>query len=165
MIADTQALRSKLDEVIDGYEYKMFRKPHLHPLASMLSKTLYGKRFFPFYTFNLLAGITPEGEPRVYGYDAIGSYDYQRYGVQGSGQQLMVGLLDNQFQRRFGLCQSTTRKKSTYPPRPKRSPPSSSTRSSPLPKETSTPVIPSRSSSSETESNLNSRASRSEVTK
>lgn len=36
MIADTQALRSKLDEVIDGYEYKMFRKPNLHPLASML---------------------------------------------------------------------------------------------------------------------------------
>jgi 20S proteasome subunit beta 6 len=63
------------------------------------AKTLYGKRFFPFYTFNLLAGLTPEGEPRVYGYDAIGSYDYQRYGVQGSGQQLMVGLLDNQFQR------------------------------------------------------------------
>jgi 20S proteasome subunit beta 6 len=65
------------------------------------AKTLYSKRFFPFYTFNLLAGITPEGEPRVYGYDAIGSYDYQRYGVQGSGQKLMVGLLDNQFQRRF----------------------------------------------------------------
>jgi 20S proteasome subunit beta 6 len=107
MVADVQALRGKLDEIIDGYEYKMFRRPHLHPTASMLcsqfltkAKTLYSKRFFPYYTFNLLAGITPDGEPRVYGYDAIGSYDTQPYAVQGSGQQLMVGLLDNQFQRR-----------------------------------------------------------------
>lgn len=64
-----------------------------------LAKTLYSKRFFPFYTFNLLAGLTPEGEPRVYGYDAIGSYDVCPYAVQGSGQQLMIALLDNQFQQ------------------------------------------------------------------
>lgn len=36
MIADTQALRTKLDQTIDGYEYKMFRKPDLHPCASLL---------------------------------------------------------------------------------------------------------------------------------
>ena len=65
------------------------------------AKTLYSKRFFPFYTFNLLAGLTPDGEPKVYGYDAIGSYDTHKYGVQGSGQQLMVGLLDNQFERKL----------------------------------------------------------------
>ena len=35
----------------------------------------------------------------VYGYDAIGSYDTCRYAVQGSGQPLMVPLLDNQFER------------------------------------------------------------------
>lgn len=36
MIADTQALRTKLSETIDGYEYKMFKKPDLHPSASLL---------------------------------------------------------------------------------------------------------------------------------
>lgn len=36
MIADTQALRSKLSETIDSYEYKMFKKPDLHPCASLL---------------------------------------------------------------------------------------------------------------------------------
>jgi 20S proteasome alpha/beta subunit len=37
MIADTQALRKKLDETINLYEYKMQRKPHLDSLASLLS--------------------------------------------------------------------------------------------------------------------------------
>lgn len=58
---------------------------------------MYGKRFFPFYTFNLLAGLDENGVGRVYGYDAIGSYDTVSYGVQGSGQELIVATLDNQF--------------------------------------------------------------------
>lgn len=31
-------------------------------MAQLLSNTLYNKRFFPFYTFNLCAGLDEEGE-------------------------------------------------------------------------------------------------------
>jgi 20S proteasome subunit beta 6 len=64
---------------------------------------LYGKRFFPYYTFNLLVGLDSNGQPQVYGYDAIGSYDKAPYGCQGSGKSLMMGVLDNQFQRKFSF--------------------------------------------------------------
>jgi 20S proteasome subunit beta 6 len=49
----------------------------------------------PFYAFNLLCGLTKEGNGTVYGYDAIGSFDSLTYGIQGSGTEMGAPLLDN----------------------------------------------------------------------
>ena len=46
----------------------------------IISNTLYGKRFFPYYTFNLMAGLDENGNGVLYGYDAIGSFDKIYYG-------------------------------------------------------------------------------------
>ena len=51
----------------------------------------------PYYAFNLLCGLSREGEGIIYGYDAIGSYSTLTYGVQGSGTEMAAPLLDNQF--------------------------------------------------------------------
>jgi len=41
-------------------------------------------RFFPFYTFNLLAGFDENGRGQVINYDAVGSGDFKKYAVLGS---------------------------------------------------------------------------------
>lgn len=50
----------------------------------------------PFYAFNLLCGLDSEGKGTVYGYDAVGSFGQETYGVQGSGSELGAPILDNQ---------------------------------------------------------------------
>jgi len=63
-------------------------------MSFLNSNTLYGKRFFPYYTFNLLAGLDENNHGVLYGYDAIGSFDKFNYGCQGSGQKIIMPLLD-----------------------------------------------------------------------
>jgi len=94
----------------------------------MLSNTLYYKRFFPYYSFNILGGLDEEGargrlEPAsgfarsclahvrgcvfpapfaaigrgaVYHFDVVGSFQRERYRADGTAQELIQPLLDNQ---------------------------------------------------------------------
>ena len=41
----------------------------VNAVAQLLSTTLYYKRFFPYYTFNLCAGLDEEG--RSWGFDTL----------------------------------------------------------------------------------------------
>lgn len=64
-------------------------------LAQLLSTTLYGRRFMPYYAFNVVAGLDAAGRGAVFTYDAVGSYERVAYAAQGSGQKLIIPLLDN----------------------------------------------------------------------
>mmetsp|Transcript_25613 Transcript_25613/g.44776 ORF Transcript_25613/g.44776 Transcript_25613/m.44776 type:complete len:223 (-) Transcript_25613:27-695(-) len=96
MLVDAQALQKTLQAHVTNYFYKQGHLPSLEACARLLSNVLYSRRFFPYYTFNLLAGIDSTGKGAVYGYDAIGSFDRLAYGAQGTGIELLVPVLDSQ---------------------------------------------------------------------
>merc|ERR1712127_1125997 len=78
---DVDQLRSVLDIKMKVYKHN-HRKPMATPsVAQMLGNTLYMKRFFPYYSFNVLAGI--------------GSFERTPFSASGSGQSFLVPLMDN----------------------------------------------------------------------
>lgn len=106
MLADQITLHKVLLTKIKLYQADMHRDPSIEAIAQMLSTTLYYKRFFPYYTFNLLAGVDKEGKGAVYGYDAIGSFERLDQGAQGSGRSLVQSILDNQVSKNNQLIKS-----------------------------------------------------------
>lgn len=94
MFADFCELKHNLKAKLEIYDYKIDRLPSTESIAHLISKTLYGRRFFPYYTFNLVAGLDRNGKGVVYGYDAIGSYGAETALAQGSGAHMILPFLD-----------------------------------------------------------------------
>ncbi|XP_045205269.1 proteasome subunit beta type-1-like [Mercenaria mercenaria] len=65
-------------------------------VAAMLSTILYYKRFFPYYVYNIVAGIDDEGKGCVYSFDPVGSYEREPFRAGGSASSMLQPLMDNQ---------------------------------------------------------------------
>mmetsp|Transcript_328 Transcript_328/g.315 ORF Transcript_328/g.315 Transcript_328/m.315 type:complete len:246 (+) Transcript_328:41-778(+) len=94
-LSDIDTLRRNLSAQAFEYENNNNRVMSVSAAAQLLSVTLYYRRFFPYYAFNLLAGLDENGKGAVYGYDAVGSYQRDKYGAMGTGQTFIIPLLDN----------------------------------------------------------------------
>lgn len=93
---DIKALQKNLVAKELVYEHSHNKKMSCPAMAQLLSNTLYYKRFFPYYAFNVLGGLDSQGKGCVFTYDAVGSYERTGYSAQGTGSALMMPVLDNQ---------------------------------------------------------------------
>ncbi|MED6145219.1 Proteasome subunit beta type-1 [Stylosanthes scabra] len=86
--ADVKALQKVLSARHLIYQHQHNKQMSCPAMAQLLSNTLYYKRFFPYYSFNVLGGLDNEGTlhlPSTVGYSS-----------QGSGSTLITPFLDNQ---------------------------------------------------------------------
>jgi len=96
MQADQTALHKLLQARLQNYEHQHRKQMTTTAIAQMLSIILYSRRFFPFYTFNVLGGVDEQGRGVVYSYDVVGSFERVKYSSSGTGHELVQSLLDNQ---------------------------------------------------------------------
>ena len=111
---DIKTLQKTLQIRLAMYKHNHEEEMSTPAFAQLLSNTLYYRRFFPYYAFNLVAGLDEEGirvllmgicvhhstfsgKGAVYNYDAVGSYQRQvdGYSANGSAVKLIMPLLDN----------------------------------------------------------------------
>uniref|UniRef100_A0A804QT41 Proteasome subunit beta type-1 n=2 Tax=Zea mays TaxID=4577 RepID=A0A804QT41_MAIZE len=93
---DIKALHKNLAARELLYQHQHNKRMSCPAMAQLLSNTLYYKRFFPYYAFNVLGGLDSEGKGCVFTYDAVGSYERTGYSAQGTGSILIMSVLNNQ---------------------------------------------------------------------
>jgi len=98
MLADANTLHKMLLARLEMYKHQNNKEMSTTAIAQLLSNTLYYKRFFPYYAFNVLAGIDDDGAGCAFSYDAVGSFQKLGYSSSGTGQTLVQPFLDNQLE-------------------------------------------------------------------
>ncbi|TPX40304.1 hypothetical protein SeMB42_g04658 [Synchytrium endobioticum] len=96
MAADTRTLVKVLEQRLEWYRHQHEKQMSPSALAQMLSTILYGKRFFPYYTFNAVAGVDADGRGAIYTYDPVGNMERVGWDASGSAGNLIQPFLDNQ---------------------------------------------------------------------
>lgn len=95
MQADRLQLQQMLKYRIQWYKFNNGGKvPPTKAIAQLMSTLLYQRRFFPYYTFNMIVGLDEEGKGVCYSYDAVGSTEPFAYGTRGSAASFVEPLLD-----------------------------------------------------------------------
>ncbi|XP_064395971.1 proteasome subunit beta type-1-B-like [Halichondria panicea] len=93
---DVLAVTKNVRTQMKVYEHVHHKEMSCQAVAQLLSVMLYHRRFFPFYTYNILAGLDKEGKGCIYSFDPVGSYERETYRAGGSAASMLQPLLDNQ---------------------------------------------------------------------
>ncbi|GAA5951013.1 hypothetical protein JCM10213_003072 [Rhodosporidiobolus nylandii] len=94
-MGDATNLVKRLKQRLEWYHHTHNEVPSLKSIARLVQTMLYGKRFFPYYTYVILAGFDRDGTGAVYSFDPVGSYERESCRAYGSAQSLVQPFLDN----------------------------------------------------------------------
>ncbi|KAF3942127.1 hypothetical protein ABW19_dt0206089 [Dactylella cylindrospora] len=96
MAADGEELARKVARRIDDYKRSHDKHITVSAAATMLSRILYQKRFFPYLAQPLLGGLDENGVGAIYSYDYVGSFEREQSRSFGAAAALVTPFLDNQ---------------------------------------------------------------------
>ena len=96
LIADMQILTRQVSAYAKLFELTNGRRISVKAAAKTMSNLLFQRRFFPYFTQTIVAGVDDEG-PSLYTLDPMGSLIPDKYATIGSGAQIAVGVLEGSY--------------------------------------------------------------------
>ncbi len=103
LFADMQAIAKMLSAEIRYHELTIGRRMTVRAAAKLLASILYSNKYFPFLSEILVGGIEPDGTPRLYVMDPVGSLIEDDYAAIGSGAPIAIGVLENGYRKDLPL--------------------------------------------------------------
>jgi 20S proteasome subunit beta 6 len=98
MRADMLILQEEYKKTVNTWETENQKHISISNGAYLLSSILYSRRFFPYYTFNIITGKDFKGSTKSFSFDAIGSFESCFATSSGTGQPFIQPILDGQLQ-------------------------------------------------------------------
>lgn len=101
MIADMQVLMREIAAYVKLLEYDLRRPVPPNSVAKFMSVLMFERRFFPFLTQVIVAGV--DGAPSVFVLDPLGSVIPDEYAAVGSGAEIAIGIIEAEYNRKMTL--------------------------------------------------------------
>lgn len=92
---DCQTFNRRMQAQLKMYNYEHHQEMSTTAVAQYASTMLYSRRFFPYYVWNILAGLDEQGKGCVYGYDPVGHMERKTYSAGGSSSAFIMPFLDS----------------------------------------------------------------------
>ena len=95
LVADMQLLSLQISALAKIRKMELKREVPPNTIAKMMSNMMYERRFFPLLTQVIVGGVV--GEPTIYTLDPLGSVLPDEYAAVGTGAEMALGILDQQY--------------------------------------------------------------------
>lgn len=103
LVGDMGGLIRYLETDLRTYSLSTGVEPSVYMVAKRLSLILYSYKIMPFIVEALVGGVDPDGKPRLYALDSLGSVTEEDFASAGSGATLAYGYLEANYDENMGL--------------------------------------------------------------
>ena len=97
LVADMQILSLQIAALAKIRKMEIKRDVPPNTIAKMMSNMMYERRFFPLLTQVIVGGLVDK--PTIYTLDPIGSVLPDEYAAVGTGAEMALGILDQQYKK------------------------------------------------------------------
>jgi len=97
LVADMQLLSLQISALAKIRKMELKRDVPPNTIAKMMSNMMYERRFFPLLTQVIVGGLVDK--PTIYTLDPIGSVLPDEYAAVGTGAEMALGILDQQYKK------------------------------------------------------------------